>query len=293
MAKLDNSAQTASTQEWDGSSPGASITVWNTCNMFEGDAGACGIARLDEWTGRYQIVYLDPPPKKARFFDFTLDSDLAVTDLSVEVTVGDIWDGISPGGDPITVWNTCAMFAGDAGACGVARLDEIKDRYQIIQLECQAPSEQSASATPPASYADVPVKVPLSTFEQAAGDLTYIDNGDLVFSRPPVGGLRLQVSATWANQIGPASIEQSIIAIELSTDGGNIWNPLGPAIIFSHAYIRIPPDDNIAGGIAQRSYWPATSVNTGDRIRLTAASQLGTPITSLTLTSLEALEGIA
>jgi hypothetical protein len=71
---------------------------------------------------------------KARFIQFTNNQAFTRATASVGATVIEHWDGLDPG-NTVTVWNTCSKwFAVQSGTCGVARLDENQDRYQIIML---------------------------------------------------------------------------------------------------------------------------------------------------------------
>jgi hypothetical protein len=77
---------------------------------------------------------------KARWISFTLTASLATTDASKSsTTVSDYWQGTNPG-STVTVYNQPAssnyIFSGASGAKGLACLDDIDDKYRIVQMEC-------------------------------------------------------------------------------------------------------------------------------------------------------------
>lgn len=77
---------------------------------------------------------------KARFIQFKLDGDLAVTDEFGEAIVDSFFDGNDPGTN-ITVRNMPSsagnnVFSGSNGAYGKAIWNEVDCVYEIWQLEC-------------------------------------------------------------------------------------------------------------------------------------------------------------
>lgn len=76
----------------------------------------------------------------SRFLRFTLAAALASTAASqAGCTVNDYWGSPDPG-STVTVWNLPAsanfVFAGGAGAKGLATFDDIDGKWWIVQLEC-------------------------------------------------------------------------------------------------------------------------------------------------------------
>ena len=84
--------------------------------------------------------YVNLPSGKAKWIRFSLDGALLTTDASqASCQVEDFWQGSTPGAT-VTVWNMTAsanyVFEGDAGDMGLATLDDIDDKYRIVQMEC-------------------------------------------------------------------------------------------------------------------------------------------------------------
>lgn len=102
--------------------------------------GTQGYARFMPDSGRWEITAMQQP---ARWIRFTLTAAMYYTSDSGNAAVADYWDGCDP--DPadagLMVDNCPAagdrfLFAGAAGATGLACYNPDDDRYRIVQLEC-------------------------------------------------------------------------------------------------------------------------------------------------------------
>lgn len=86
------------------------------------------------------VPYIVNARMKAKWISFTLAATLSTSDASKSsTTVSDFWQGYDPGGT-VTIYNQPAssgyIFSGASGAKGLACLDDIDDKYRIVQMEC-------------------------------------------------------------------------------------------------------------------------------------------------------------
>ncbi len=102
--------------------------------------GTRGYARLMPDSGRWEILALE---QRARWVRFALSEALTFQASTAQAEVLSYWDGDHP--DPhhqgVVVLNCPTsgdqyMFAGAAGAVGLACYDPQEDKYRIVQLEC-------------------------------------------------------------------------------------------------------------------------------------------------------------
>jgi hypothetical protein len=136
---VSSGAATATVNDYGGSqqdvqNPGSSVTVYDDANLFfRALAGAVGEGVYDAIEDKYRILCCQT---KAKEIHFSLASTLAASDTSQpNCSVDASYQGQSPGGT-VTIYNTCGMFAGPAGTCGMAQYDDVSDKYWIKQLKC-------------------------------------------------------------------------------------------------------------------------------------------------------------
>ena len=124
----------------------AEIEDGQSGRLLSGASGSAQILWKESGTGvgKWGLVRFGPGLRQqARWIRFSLDAALLFTDMSRTATVLEFWDGDDP--DPeaagVTVQN-CALggsvylFAGAAGAIGLACYEPGYDRYRIVNLQC-------------------------------------------------------------------------------------------------------------------------------------------------------------
>lgn len=112
-------------------SSAAQVIAHNLCGHYIRNGNRVMLVEI----GRRWWIVRDFGP--ARWIKFSIDElyGFDTSDGTVNAAVSDYWQGSDPGA-AVTLKNTCGIFSGDDGACGLACYDDVDDTYWIVQLIC-------------------------------------------------------------------------------------------------------------------------------------------------------------